>query len=156
MSAGPRLLLALALPWVAVAACSDMPPADCRDIPAAGCPVDNGADACEDPTCAAVYTCQNGGWVLDHACPGYVPDAGADGGDAGAEAASGNDAAIDAPPGAYGGPGCTDLQPPDCSLGTAISCAGAADCCGCIDLFVCVDGGWDPWGSCVDGGIVGP
>jgi hypothetical protein len=149
-------LVAWCLPWLVVAACSDTPPpAQCHDIPAAGCPVDNGADACRDPTCAAVYTCQNGSWVFDHACPGYSPDAAPGAVDAGSEAAPANDAAIDAPPGAYGGPGCEDLQPPDCSLGTALACGAAADCCGCVDLFVCNDGGWDPWGSCQDGGIVG-
>jgi hypothetical protein len=147
------ILSGLCLAWVAAAACNDTPPpAQCHDIPAAGCPVDNGVDPCTDPSCAAVYTCQGGSWVLDHACPGYSPDAG--GADAAYEAAPTNDAAAtDAPPGANGGPGCADLQPPDCSLGTALACSGTPDCCGCVDLYVCNNGGWDLWGSCQDGGI---
>jgi hypothetical protein len=152
-----RALLFLSLGWFVAAACKDSPPpAQCNDIPGAGCPVDNGADACTDKTCAAVYSCQDGSWVLDHTCPGYDPDAAAAGDDAPVEAAPTADASFDAPPGAFGGPGCEDLQPPDCSLGTALACAGTPDCCGCEDLYVCVSGGWDLWGSCQDGGIVGP
>ena len=41
-----------------------------------------------------------------------------------------------APFGAFGGPGCADLEPPDCPLGLALSCNA---CCGCEDLFVCID-----------------
>ena len=63
------------------------------------------------------------------------------------------DVSIDAPPGAYGGPGCVDLEQPDCSLGTALACGGTADCCGCQDLYVCSNGGWVPWGECTDAGI---
>jgi len=28
------------------------------------------------------------------------------------------------------------------------------DCCGCVDLWVCDNGGWNIWAECVDGGIV--
>jgi len=137
----------------AAPACSQpAPSASCHDIPAGGCPVDNGADACQDPTCAAVYWCQDGSWSLAHACPGYSPDAAAPPVDASTDA-GGADVTIDAPPGAYGGPGCADLQSPDCALGTALSCGGTADCCGCLDLFVCDNGGWSLWGECVDGGV---
>jgi hypothetical protein len=63
------------------------------------------------------------------------------------------DASLDVPPGAYGGLGCVDLEAPDCSLGTALAC-GAADCCGCVDLYVCAAGAWTLWGACVDGGVL--
>jgi hypothetical protein len=64
--------------------------------------------------------------------------------------ASVRDVSIDVE-GAFGGPGCVDLQAPDCPLGLAISCPNG--CCGCEDLFVCRNGGWNLWGQCVDGGI---
>jgi hypothetical protein len=144
--------LVAALTALAAACNESSPPAVCRDIPANGCPVDNGADACQDPTCAAVYWCQGGSWVLDHACPGFSPDAAPHPVEASADAGA-PDVTIDAPAGAYGGPGCGDLQAPDCSLGTALACGAASDCCGCQDLFVCDNGGWSLWGECVDGGV---
>jgi hypothetical protein len=154
----PAALAAAALAVVAasvvVAACSDQPIKSCRNIPAGGCPLAGGAE-CQDPSCTAAYACDSvdGTWVFDHACPardGGGADADADAalGDAGA-----SDADIDAPPGAFGGPGCISLQPPDCPLGTALVCGGGS-CCGCQDLYVCNDGGWDLWGSCGDAGIV--
>jgi hypothetical protein len=121
--------------------------ASCHDIPDGGCPQQGGVE-CQDPTCAAAYTCQaDGGWSFAYACPAQdsgPPDVAPDTPvlDAGYD--------IDAPPGAFGGPGCTDLEPPDCPLGEALICS--AGCCGCIDLFVCDDGGWDPWGACTDAG----
>jgi hypothetical protein len=146
---GVLLLVAVGL----LHGCTDTPPPpQCHDIPAAGCPEDNGADPCTDVACAAAYACQNGSWVRVKTCPNYSPDAAPKPVDASAEA-SFDSAGIDAPPGAFGGPGCTDLQPPDCSLGTALACGGTQDCCGCVDLYVCNAGGWDLWGECADGGI---
>jgi len=150
------LLVVPALVAVGVAvACSDQPIKSCRNIPAGGCPLAGGTE-CQDPTCAAAYACDetNGTWIFDHACPaqdgGNAQDANSDAADAGAF-----DANIDAPPGAFGGPGCITLQPPDCPLGLALTCS--AGCCGCTDLWVCNDGGWDPWGTCSDdAGIVHP
>jgi hypothetical protein len=149
---------AIALAAVVVAACNgDIPqPIACHDIPDGGCPLGYG-DPCTDPTCATAYQCDDtsGAWVLDHACPAH-PDAGQDAeprpdaGDA-ADTGAARDVDVDVP-GANGGPGCADLEPPDCPLGVAASCPGT-DCCGCEDLFVCVNGGWDPWGYCGDGGI---
>ena len=135
----------------------------CVNIPASdGCP---GSDltACNGPTCSSVYACDHttGAWSYVGACPAH--DAGADVGastDAGDGAvndsrdahASGRDVNIDVPPGAWGGPGsgCPDLENPDCTLGSAIDCVRS--CCGCQDLYVCADGGWNPWGTCNDGG----
>lgn len=138
----------------AVMSCSDAPTADpCRDIPAGGCPLSNGV-ACEDPACEAVYACRpNRVWELDHTCPPHeagAPEASTDGGDAAgdgpAESSRPFDASIDAPPGASGGPGCEQLQAPDCTLGFALACPKG--CCGCEDLFVCQDGGWSYYATC--------
>ena len=138
---------AFALLALLAAGCdSQLPVVSCRNIPDGGCPVQGGVE-CQDPSCAAAYACQaDGGWSFAHACPardGSVQDATNDGpgpSDAGYD--------IDAPPGAFGGPGCVALQPPDCPLGTALVCSSG--CCGCQDLFVCDDAGWDPWGTCTD------
>ncbi len=123
----------------------------CSDIPARGCPLARGV-SCSDPTCEAVYACRpNNVWELLERCP--ARDA-ADPSprDAAIEAAPSPsfDASIDAPPGAFGGPGCAALQAPDCSLGLALSCG--AGCCGCEDLYVCDDSAWSSWGTCDDAG----
>lgn len=136
------------------ASCSDEPTAEpCTKIPAGGCPLSRGV-ACEDPACEAVYKCRPGNvWELDRRCPAREAAAY----DASAPDAEGDappwDANVDAPPGAFGGPGCAALQPPDCSLGLALSCPNP-DCCGCEELFVCQGGGWVSWGTCGDGGPV--
>jgi hypothetical protein len=147
---------ALALALVAFAACDDLPPPPtCQDIPAGGCPSAHGA-ACNDPTCEASYLCTESGWVLERACPprDAAPDRTTppDASDAARDVAS-FDVAIDAPDGAFGGPGCNPLEAPDCSLGLALQCASAGNCCGCEDLFVCENGGWDLWGSCAGGNV---
>ena len=122
----------------------------CTDVPDGGCPLSNGV-ACEDPTCHAVYACNAGQWSFDHACP-TIDAAVVDAGDEPDTMPSFDAASIDAPPGAFGGPGCPDLEEPDCPLGEALACG--ATCCDCEELYVCVDMGWTDWGSCQDGGIV--
>jgi hypothetical protein len=138
--------------------CEDTsPPVPCVNAPPGGCPEDFGANVCEDPSCHAVYVCKDGNWVFDRTCGAR---------DGAAEASSPADAAIltreaggsdggsleiDAPLGAFGGPGCISLQEPDCPLGVALACS---DCCGCQDLYVCADGGWNQWGVCADGSAV--
>jgi hypothetical protein len=135
----------------AVVSCESVPrPVVCRSIPTGGCP--KNAEACSDPTCDAVYACEpDGTWSLDHRCPERG------GSDAAVDVASPpQDVAAsdphDASPyadvaGAGGGAGCVDLEPPDCPLATVVACP-ADQCCGCEDLFVCRNGGWDPWGTC--------
>jgi hypothetical protein len=153
------LLLLLAPVFVVVIttpACDDGPvPRECSDIPKGGCPLQHGV-SCSDPQCESVYLCRpNNVWELHEVCPphegGLKPDAASS-----SDAPTNNtsfDASIDAPPGAFGGPGCDSLQAPECSLGLALSCGGAS-CCGCEDLFVCENGGWTLWGVCsTDGGI---
>jgi hypothetical protein len=145
----------LASAWIAAACAASPPPAACRDIPAGGCPEDNGADPCADAACAAVYACRGGTWAFERSCPGTLADAQAAPDAEPLDAAAAADVNLDAPAGAYGGPGCLDLEAPDCSLGTALACGAALDCCGCVDLYVCDQGGWNLWGQCVDGGITG-
>jgi len=144
-------LLCTACVTAIVVACNgdDSAIVTCFDIPEGGCPVQGGVE-CQDPTCAAAYTCEpDGGWSLAHVCPPHD----------GSAMDSNNDVAvsdagydIDAPPGSFGGPGCADLEPPDCPLGEVLICSSG--CCGCEDLYVCDDGGWDPWGYCGDAGPV--
>lgn len=151
------LVSALVVAFLAIAsACGDGDTSDqpCTDIPTGGCPLQYGV-SCEDPSCLAVYRCNGDNtWTLDHTCPGN------DGGpvidaspiDA-SDSAVPRDAAIDAPPGANGGPGCDALESPDCPLAFALACPSG--CCDCEDLFVCQNGGWNLWGSCsLDAGIV--
>jgi hypothetical protein len=144
----------------AVAGCEDTTPAlPCVDAPPTGCPDDFGADVCQDPACSAVYSCDNGKWTFVRACG---PADGSVDASVAREAGAPEDALasdrgeieIDAPVGAFGGAGCVSLEPPDCPLGVALYCK-SSDCCGCEDLFVCADGGWNPWGACVDGAVVG-
>ncbi len=159
-AATPLLLALLALGALVWAACNgDIPNASakCARIPDGGCPSSNGP-ACGDPTCASLYYCNAASvWTFVKACAAR---------DAGLEASDVPDAALDAPgpsprdaaidvPGANGGPGCHDLQPPDCPLGLALGCPSAS-CCGCEDLFVCSDGGWLGWGFCGEGGAITP
>jgi hypothetical protein len=153
--AAARLLLALA-PSPLVAACNGAPPPlQCPEIPKGGCPPDNGATVCSDPTCAAIYDCVNGAWSLQMTCPQPPHDAAAaDAHEAAPDGGLPLDATtIDAPPGAFGGPGCISLEMPDCPAGTGLECASQLGCCGCQDLFVCDDGGWNLWGECGDAGV---
>jgi hypothetical protein len=157
------LIFPLGVAFALAAACATSSPEAhlCQDVPAGGCPLSYGV-ACDDPACAAAYACNpDGTWTLDHVCP--ARDAGddaanaSDAGDAEAAAPPSFDAAgIDAPPGAGGGPGCVDPEPPDCWLDQALACSGSSDpCCGCEELYVCTLGTQVPWGYCsVDGGIV--
>lgn len=140
----------LAFAALLASACDEEVPQRCTGIPEGGCPISRGV-ACEDPACEAVYACRPGNvWELQRSCPARergprpTPDAAAP------TPAPPPDAGIDAPPGAFGGPGCVPLQEPDCSLGVALACSPA--CCGCEDLYVCEGGGWTLWGICADAG----
>ena len=125
----------------------------CRDIPSNGCPLLDDDSECADPCCAAAYACDDGESSFEHTCSGFWGcDAGtttvAD--DAGGYCDVG---AIDAPVGASGGPGCEELEAPDCPLSEALVCS-ATPCLGCDDFFACVNGGWIRWAGCLaDGGV---
>jgi hypothetical protein len=149
---------------LAVLACSDEAlQTYCTGIPTGGCP---GSDmsTCEDPTCAAIYAHSTDcTWTFLLKCPDYLPPT-----DAGPDAASSDaprEAMVDAhlalrdgapmlPDGSGGGPGCEELESPDCPLEMAYACG--ATCCGCEDLYVCSDGGWSLWGFCGDSGTIEP
>jgi hypothetical protein len=142
------IALAAALSLAPFAACKEtINESPCKDVPAGGCPLSHGV-ACDDPACEAAYACHpDGTWTLDHVCP--ARDASADVTPIDAALPPPFDAsAIDAPPGAGGGPGCEPLQPSDCSLAAALACP--TGCCDCSDLFVCTNGSWDLWGTCGD------
>lgn len=143
----------LALALGVVGACQQdlSPQQPCRDIPEGGCPdYDN---ACADPTCFTLYSCgQDDKWQVEQVCPAKeagppIIDAGSD-----ADAAPVGDNEYLNVPGALGGPGCNDLQTPDCALGVAAACTDQ-NCCDCQDLYVCSDGSWDLWGEC-NGGVI--
>lgn len=135
------VLLAAAL--IAAGACQELPSASgaCFDIPAGGCPTDHGG-TCDDPDCAAIYTCNNGAWVLSQTCP--TPDGGfpfADGGDGGPSGDGGpcTPVVVDAgPPGFDCMP---DLEFPDCPF--AQLCYENACLTGCSDFFACSAGPCD-------------
>jgi hypothetical protein len=150
----------------AVVACDQSDPiaTPCRDIPANGCPLLEDDSECNDPSCAAAYACVDGEWSLERACPGFdagTPrEAGADAGSVdAADAGICRDAgAIVVPSGASlsAGPGCGDLQAPDCPISEVLVCSpGSVDpCVGCEGLFYCLNGEWYPWGVCSDDGGV--
>jgi hypothetical protein len=141
---GCALGLALALACAAMACQASPAEQPCSDIPDGGCP---GIDTtnCLDLTCWVIYTCQpGGGWVQAAMCPPHEAGAPPDIVDAGPR-----DVNVDVP-GASGGPGCPDLQEPDCTLTEALVCGPG--CCGCENILVCQDGGWIDWGGCGDGG----
>lgn len=157
LACGGALTVILALG--VVTACTDAEtPTPCTDIPEGGCPLSHGV-ACDDPACHALYACRSGNrWELTERCAPR-DDASTSSPDTGADASEAStpelDASIDAPPGAFGGPGCGMLQTPDCMLGFALSCAQSSQtCCDCEDLFVCENGGWSLWGTCGDAGPV--
>ncbi len=110
----------------------------CGTIPALGCP-DKGQE-CRDPECASLYKCTDGVWRFTLACDydgakkppreasppvdaGYDPDE------------------LNCPP----------LEEPDCPKSRAAACLSG--CCGCEDVFRCVNASWELAGACADGGI---
>lgn len=137
---------------VAMHACDPVPQAErCTNIPPGGCPKSK-ASTCNDPSCEAIYLCNpDNTWTLAFTCG--ARDAAADAPAARDAAPAIRDADVDAPPGAYGGPGCAALEAPDCTLGTVLDCP-ANSCCGCEDLFVCEGGNWHWWGYCQGGAIL--
>jgi hypothetical protein len=151
-------IAAAVLGYALISACTAAPLHDfCTDIPEHGCP---GTDStnCEDTTCAAIYSNDSSCvWTFVVKCPNFRPhvDAGPDAADADASRdgeardARVRDAGFVLPQGASG-EGCSpELESPDCPVELALQCAY---CCGCQDLYVCVDAGWNLWGECDDGG----
>ncbi len=137
-----------------VTACADDPAiVPCKNIPAGGCP--RIGNACDDPTCEVLYVCMaDSTWKRDRTCDPHE-DAGPLDASSDAIETGARDADFDVV-GAAGGPGCSSLEPPDCPLATAATCPSATSCCGCEDLFVCRNGGWEAWGTCGDRGVLTP
>jgi hypothetical protein len=159
-----RAFIVLAVPVACFLACGafedsvDQQP--CNEIPEGGCPAPADSDASvvenckQDPTCSALYACQEGvGWSLLAECPAH--DAGKADADAHRDASPPRDVEIDVPDGAIWGLGCPDLDEcqGDCPLSLALACP-AGQCCDCCNILVCEDGGWNIWGYCDDGGTL--
>lgn len=147
--------LSLALAGAFVFACDgEKIEVSCKEIPDGGCPRSGDADICAvDPTCQAVYACTDLTWSLVTTCgPRPFVDAAPNDGSDGAPPSDASFFDGPLPEGAFGGPGCEDLQAPDCSLGLAATCGQG--CCGCEDLFVCSGGAWNAYGYCQNGQIV--
>jgi hypothetical protein len=149
------MALSVAVAVALAAGCDQSDPisAPCRDIPANGCPLLDDDSECTDRCCAAAYSCSDGTWTLEHACPQFQ---GCDAGtstpveDAGSYC---DVAGFDAPPGAGGGEGCVALISPDCPLSEALVCS-INPCLACEAFFVCTDGAWILWGECsAEGGV---
>lgn len=146
------------------AACSSgLSSRSCGEIPGDGCPVERGG-TCDDPSCDALYSCDDGQWVLVKTCP---PD-----GTGGAGASgSGGSAAGGSAGGGWGGGGGSDCTPadidhtgeasgcdpdlvevPDCPVEAAESCHPCLT--GCVDFFLCKAGGWELVAYCTEDGQV--
>ena len=148
-------VLATGVAGILIFACDgDKIEVSCDEIPAGGCPKSGDTDVCAaDPSCKAVYACNDTKWTRLATCPDR-PDVNADAATAEADTAPPRDASfVDGPlpEGAWGGPGCLDLQEPDCSLGLAATCGQG--CCGCEDVFLCTNGAWVAYGFCQDGRV---
>jgi hypothetical protein len=138
------LLGVLTVPVLGIWGCPSLPLETCGEIPPDGCPVQSGG-TCADPTCAALYTCENeiGTWVSVQACPQHGTGGGGSGG-GGAGGGPMLDAGPCTPPAIDMGPDagisqdCTvDLEAPDCPIAAAEPCAQEACLTGCSDFFIC-------------------
>jgi hypothetical protein len=152
------LLVAVALTGVAsVGACSAFGDANtepaCGEIPEGGCIGSSGGGCPLDPTCTGIYTCDpQGTWSRVAICP--VPEGGRP--DAiimYPDAHLVRDVDFTVPEGAAGGPGCSELQASCCALSVVLACP-SNQCCGCGEVFVCDDGGWNAWGYCDEAGAL--
>jgi hypothetical protein len=139
---------------VVTATCQGIPDgATCDDIPDGGCPTDRGG-SCADPTCSAIYLCNNGLWSLGQICPPY--DAGSGGGGVGGSATvpeagplcshdgGGTCTPVVIDAGNTADPStCTpDLMCGDCTVSAAYGCKECACTTGCDDFYICTPLGW--------------
>jgi hypothetical protein len=116
-----------------------------------GCPVGRGG-TCEDQTCAALYNCLDGSWVLAETCDqtaggGGTPSGGAGG--VGGQACNGIE--VDRT-GEFLGSCSPSLQEPDCPAGAAELCRPCQT--SCVDFFLCREDGWAAIAFCDDEGHV--
>jgi len=146
-------LTALAVAIALASACSSgFAQTPCGEIPLDGCPTDRGG-SCEDETCATLYDCVDGRWVLSETCDQAGGGAGGHGGSAagGTGAAGGCEGVLFDHQGEVSG--CTpDLQLPDCPAVAGESCHPCTT--GCVDFFMCTADGWQVVGYCDQEGHV--
>lgn len=132
--------------------CSSRDIVPCGLIPDDGCPTGRGG-TCDDETCAALYDCLDGTWVLETTCEQSVGGGGAGGASMG--------------PGAGGQGACNGveldhtgeleacsppLQNPDCPAAAAELCRPCET--GCVDFFMCRQDGWNAVAFCDEDGNV--
>lgn len=137
----------VALAAVAPAACDPIAvPRRCGEIPQGGCPIGRGG-TCRDAACHALYDCVDGAWTAVARCDGRDATGQGTGADQDRECEV---VALDH---AGEAQGCTPaLQLPDCPAEAAETCADAACRTGCVDFFVCTEGGWSAVAYCDEQG----
>lgn len=131
--------------------CSSRDIIRCGLIPDDGCPVGRGG-TCKDETCAALYNCVDGAWVLESTCEqtggggggGSTtgPGAGGQGACNGIELDHTGEVENCSPP----------LQNPDCPASAAELCRPCDT--GCLDFFMCRQDGWGAVAFCDEDGNV--
>ena len=157
MRRASTLLATLLLAAAASGACGT--PGDdiqlCGQIPEGGCPLGRGG-SCDDVTCADLYDCRGGAWVLTVSCqPGG--DGGGGAGAGGADVTGGGGGVCEKVAFDHTGEGtrCTpDLQEPECPAVAAETCASLACLTGCTDFFLCKEASWEFVGYCTDEGEI--
>jgi hypothetical protein len=142
------------------ASCQGLPEGtSCDEIPSGGCPTDRGG-SCDDPTCAAVYNCNNGAWSLFEECPaseggvggGYVvsPDGGGVLPLCSSEPIDGGCPMVTLDLSGQTTDCTPDLMFPDCPAVAAQGCAACACLTGCEDFYLCTEPGWVSVAYCDD------
>lgn len=156
---------ALVASATAASSCQGLPEGEtCSDIPDGGCPIDRGG-SCADPTCDAIFLCNNGLWSLETKCPAQqVPEGGTGSGGSG----TGGSAPTPCTTDPVGDAGCTvvnldagdtatectpDLMDGDCPWQVAQgSCVECVCLTGCLDFYTCTPAGWVSVAYCDDSG----
>ncbi len=110
----------------------------CGQLPdVTACPV-RGGGTCADETCAAIYSCRDGTWVLRETCSSDGGPRDADPWDAKPDAPLCGDAAV--LDGAVST--CEPLLEPDCDWAIAANCPTMACSGGCDGFLRCTKDGW--------------
>lgn len=127
--------------------CEDMPRGveQCGVIPDGGCPKGRGG-SCEDPTCQAIYRCENDVWQWVEDCPSKAAsDGGIESDASDAEPLSCGDAQLSI----ESGTGCRpSLIVPECPIDAIKGCPALACTMGCDDFYQCTTDGWEHAAYC--------